>query len=57
MLGANVGSLNLLVHEMNSNRSVTVWRKNGNQGSFWKYAKVSVNKHGPYQVKVSIDLI
>ncbi|CAK8690511.1 unnamed protein product [Clavelina lepadiformis] len=50
MFGVHIGSLTLNHRMQNSSQTEELWRKSGNQGIFWKFAQVSVKRHGLYQV-------
>lgn len=41
-----IGSLNVSLRLVNGN-SVTIWKKNGNQGSDWKYQELDITLEPP----------
>jgi len=57
MFGEGTGSLALFTKERNGHRTGERWGKSGNQGIFWKQAKVSVNQHGLYQVSAFVPCL
>jgi len=56
MYGSHIGSLNVLIYT-NGSRSAPIWTLSGNQGGYWRPARVTIRNSVAHSVRTVLIFI